>query len=140
MKTAALRAVSCSALCAALFLVVGGGSFSFVAADAAAPAVASSAASSAPPSRVGDGWGTNIHWTHEPVPGEAAQLARAFRTVRMDFSWGSIEKTCGEFDFSDYDALLDTMTEHGLRPYWILDYGNPCYPPPPVPPVIRRHD
>jgi len=32
-----------------------------------------------PPPRVGDAWGTNIHWTSEPVPGEAAMLAKAYK-------------------------------------------------------------
>jgi len=91
--------------------------------------------SSANAERIGDGWGTNIHWTREPVAGEAAQLAQAFKLARMDFSWSQIEKTCGEYNFSSYDDLLSTMEEHGVRPYWILDYGNPCYPPAPEPQV-----
>jgi hypothetical protein len=80
--------------------------------------------------RVGDGWGTNIHWTHENVQGEAAQLSKAFRVARMDFNWGSVERVgaCGTYNFSSYDTLLSTMEAHGIRPYWILDYGNQCYP------------
>jgi hypothetical protein len=31
--------------------------------------------------RVGDSWGTNIHWTTETQPGEAAMLARSFKLV-----------------------------------------------------------
>ena len=30
-------------------------------------------------SRVGDGWGTNIHWTSETEPGEAAMISKAFK-------------------------------------------------------------
>lgn len=37
--------------------------------------------------RVGDAWGTNIHWTQERAAGEAAMLARAFKLARMDFHW-----------------------------------------------------
>lgn len=47
----------------------------------------------------------------------------------MDFTWGKIESKCGEYNFSSYDTLLATMEAHGVQPYWILDYGNPCYPP-----------
>jgi len=47
----------------------------------------------------------------------------------MDFNWGSIEGKCGSYDFAAYDTLLATMEAHKVRPYWILDYGNPCYPP-----------
>eukprot|EP00038_Savillea_parva_P000751 m.98442 g.98442 ORF g.98442 m.98442 type:complete len:613 (-) comp10258_c0_seq1:3042-4880(-) len=79
---------------------------------------------------VGAGWGTNIHWTSETRPGETAMLAKAFRVARMDFKWSEIEATCGKYDFSAYDTLLTTMEAHGVQPYWILDYGNPCYPSP----------
>jgi polysaccharide biosynthesis protein PslG len=43
--------------------------------------------------------------------------------------WGAIEKTCGTYDFSAYDTLLSEMQAAGVRPYWILDYSNPCYGP-----------
>jgi hypothetical protein len=79
--------------------------------------------------RVGDQWGTNIHWTQETAQGEAAMLSQAFKVARMDFAWGSIEKTCGAYDFTAYDTLLATMQGAGVRPYWILDYSNPCYEP-----------
>jgi hypothetical protein len=46
----------------------------------------------------------------------------------MDFDWGSIESTCGQYNFAAYDTLLATMVGVGVRPYWIMDYGNACYP------------
>ena len=78
--------------------------------------------------RLGDRWGTNIHWTSETQPGEAAMLSRAFRIARMDLTWTTVESTCGVYNFSAYDVLLKQMEAHGVRPYWILDYANPCYP------------
>lgn len=87
------------------------------------------------PSRAGDAWGTNIHWTAAPGgEAEVGMLSKAYRVVRMDFKWGVIEKQSkGVYDFAAYDTLLATMQRHGLRPYWILDYGNVLYPPQPVP-------
>ena len=79
--------------------------------------------------RVGDGWGTNIHWVKENADGEAAMIAAAYKVARMDFKWASIEKSEHAYDFEAYDGLLSTMEAHGIRPYWILDYGNPLYPP-----------
>ena len=78
--------------------------------------------------RIGDGWGTNIHWTNA-APGEAALLSKAFKLARMDFAWQSIEKAgaCGVYDFSAYRSLLATMKAEGVRPYWILGYSNSCY-------------
>lgn len=98
----------------------------------------SSAAAGA--ARVGDAWGTNIHFMSEKAPGEAAMLARAFKLARMDFGWAAIEKEKGKYDFSSYDGLLAVMKAHGIRPYWILDYGNPLYPyvPPPSPPNTQN--
>jgi hypothetical protein len=79
--------------------------------------------------RVGDGWGTNIHWVKENADGEAAMIAAAYKIARMDFGWASIEKSEGNYNFEAYDGLLSTMEAHDIRPYWILDYGNPLYPP-----------
>jgi hypothetical protein len=79
--------------------------------------------------RIGDIWGTNIHFTQESVPGEIAMLSTAFKVARMDFSWTSIESVCGIYDFSAYDSLLSAMEAVNVRSYWILDYNNPtCYP------------
>ena len=79
-----------------------------------------------PSLRVPDGWGVNIHFTHEQ-PGELEHIAKVFRWVRMDFDWAGIEKTKGVYDFSDYDALMAGLDSHHLRAYFILDYGNDLY-------------
>lgn len=60
-----------------------------------------SAATTVTTTRVGDAWGTNIHWTAESAPGEAAMM-KAFKLApRMDL-------------------LLAVMKAHGICPYWIL--------------------
>lgn len=59
--------------------------------------------------RIGDMWGTNIHWT-TAGPGEAAMLASAYKVARMDFTWQSIESVCGKYDFSgtfQYTVTID---------------------------------
>ena len=55
--------------------------------------------------RVGDGWGTNIHYTAESVPGETAMLAKAFKIARTDLKWSAVEAACGSYNFSAYDAM-----------------------------------
>jgi len=47
--------------------------------------------------------------------------------VRMDFSWSSIEKKSGVYDFSAYDRLLAGLDKFHLRAVLILDYGNVLY-------------
>ena len=80
--------------------------------------------------RIGDRFATNIHWT-SGQSGEMAMLSTAYKAVRMDFSWGYIERTCGVYDFSAYDALLAEAAAQGVKLYLILDYNNnPCYPSP----------
>ena len=86
-----------------------------------------------PVGHVDDGWGTNIHWTSPPGgAAEVAMLAKAFRVARMDLTWAAVEKHPGVYDFAAYDGLMATLQTHGVRPYLILDYGNPLYPPAPV--------
>jgi hypothetical protein len=109
------------------------GASSLVAASLAAALLLSRASSSASaPPRVGDAFGTNIHWT-SGAPGEARMLSAAYRVARMDLNWASVEAAgkCGSYDFSAYDALLAEMEAVGVRLYLILDYNDQaCYPSP----------
>lgn len=63
-------------------------------------------------------------------------LSQAFKVARMDFNWGSIESTCGQYNFAAYDNLLQVMAANNVRPYWIMDYGNACYPAAPGQPSV----
>ena len=76
---------------------------------------------------VPSGLGVNIHFTKEQ-PGELAKIANAgFKWVRMDFSWGDIERTKGKYDFSAYDRLMTGLDANKLRPMFTLDCGNDLY-------------
>ncbi len=71
--------------------------------------------------------GVNIHFTGRE-DSQVEQIARAgFRFIRMDFHWHIVEKTRGVYDFKAYDELVDSLTARGIRPLFILDYGNPLY-------------
>ncbi len=72
-------------------------------------------------------WGVNIHFTR-PSPAELEALtALGVRFVRMDLFWHEVERERGHYDFSAYDALVQTMQAHGMRLILILDYGNDLY-------------
>lgn len=74
-----------------------------------------------------DGLGVNIHFV-DPKPGEMAMLAASgVRWVRMDFVWGATERQKGQYDFSAYERLLEALRPYGIRPLFILDYGNRHY-------------
>lgn len=45
----------------------------------------------------------------------------------MDFAWGGIETTMGSYGWSNYDWLTSNLTSLDIKPYYILDYGNPLY-------------
>jgi len=71
--------------------------------------------------------GVNIHFT-DPKPGEMKMLADGgFKSVRMDFAWGGIEREKGKYDFSAYDRLIASLQPHGIRAVFILDYSNHLY-------------
>ncbi len=71
--------------------------------------------------------GVNIHFTRG-APDEVDLLAATgFRLVRMDFTWGAVERRVGVYDFSAYDRLVADMDARGVRILFILDYGHPVH-------------
>jgi hypothetical protein len=99
-------------------------------------------------------WPPQIHFTGAE-PGEVSMLAAAFDATRMDFTWTAVESHCGTYDWAAYDVLVASvcvrrivraaanaavfaaaaaasdgivqLSAAALTPYFILDYGNPCY-------------
>lgn len=73
------------------------------------------------------GWGVNIHFT-DPKPGEMEKLQRTgFKWVRMDLLWHVVERRPGEYEFKEYDRLMGHLRRVGIRPLFILCYGNDLY-------------
>lgn len=73
------------------------------------------------------GVGVNIHF----VTGHEKDLdliaAAGFKLIRMDFSWGGIERQKGQYDWAGYDELLRNLDRRGIRALFILDYSNRLY-------------
>merc|ERR1719174_2473451 len=81
---------------------------------------------------IGAGFGVNFHLPDDGdfkgfKKGELEMLSKGFKLVRFDMKWSQIEKTCGTYNFSMFDSVMDTIIGAGLRPYAILDYSNKCY-------------
>ena len=73
------------------------------------------------------GLGVATHFT-DPSPGEMQRLAEAgYRMIRTDLGWGGIERQPGRYDFAAYDRLMAHLKRAGVRPMFILDYGNRLY-------------
>ena len=70
--------------------------------------------------------GTNIHFTN-PQPGVAQEMSESYSIIRMDFSWQGTEQKKGVYNYDAYDILYNSLSSVNIRPYWILDYGNPLY-------------
>lgn len=76
---------------------------------------------------VSDCLGVNIHFVG-PEHKQIEQIAGAgFRYIRMDYIWNHVEKQKGVYDFKPYDELLDALDRKGIRPLFILCYGNVSY-------------
>lgn len=91
------------------------------------PLIAQAGKPALPELMVPEGLGVNIHFT-SPRPGEMKMLADAgFKFIRMDLSWGATERKKGEYDFSAYDRLIESLAPHNIRALFILDYSNRNY-------------
>ena len=81
--------------------------------------------------RAGDGWGVNFHaneWSGKTA--EYDMVASAFRVVRLDLTWGSVEskaRGCGTYDFSSYDAADAAWRARGVQVLYVMDYWSDCY-------------
>lgn len=79
---------------------------------------------------VPEGLGVNIHFV-APSPVEERDLDMiayaGFKLVRMDLFWHLVEREKGSYDLSGYRALTEALKRRGVRPLYILDYGNPLY-------------
>jgi hypothetical protein len=74
-----------------------------------------------------DGFGVNIHFTH-PKTGEMEMIAEAgFKWVRMDFHWHAVEQKKGEYNFKDYEFLMNELEKHNMSALFILGYSNTLY-------------
>jgi hypothetical protein len=65
------------------------------------------------------------------VHGNNAELTLApqlgVKHVRFDLKWQTVETTQGVYDFSSYDAKIQTYVNAGIKPLVILAYGNTNY-------------
>ena len=72
--------------------------------------------------------GVQLQWGTAPLqPGLIANLSRAFDAARIDFLWTMVEKTRGQYEFSEYDELAAQLRRHNVTAAWNLDYGNPLW-------------
>ncbi|HEY5961012.1 MAG TPA: cellulase family glycosylhydrolase [Polyangiaceae bacterium] len=69
----------------------------------------------------------NVHTANDERGLDIARAA-GFSTVRLDLGWSDIETKTGTYDFSRFDALVQSLKTRGMRLHLILDYLNKLYP------------
>jgi hypothetical protein len=76
---------------------------------------------------VPDAFGVEIHFRRTTKRELDYLAAGGFKWVRMDFFWHLVETEKGRYNFSDYDALVQSMRDRDINIIFILDYGNSLY-------------
>ena len=76
---------------------------------------------------VTDGVGVSVHF-YGGGSGDLNMIkAAGCNVVRMDCTWDQIETTAGQYNFGLPDQLYYDAKPRGIRPMFILDYGNSLY-------------
>jgi len=92
-----------------------------------------------PTATVPDGWGVNLGFDDLTETEIDQMRAMGVRWVRRDLFWHEVETQRGTYDFSRWDKLLRQIESGGIRPIFILCYGNGLYQPDaPRTPEARR--
>lgn len=74
------------------------------------------------------GLGVNAHYTS--ISSDVGLMDDSgLKIVRMELNWATIEHQKGIYDFKShgYDKIVNSLVEHGIRPYFVLDYSNSHY-------------
>lgn len=81
-----------------------------------------------PSLRVGEGWGVNLGFYDLTKTDETRLRESGLKWVRRDLTWNQVETKKGVYDFAPWDRLLDSLERiGGVRPVFILSYGNDLY-------------
>ncbi len=70
---------------------------------------------------------SNFSWVSSWQTGISRAKTMGFGRVRYDMSWASIERNRGQYDFSFFDQLYNTLAQNGMKPIFVLDYNNNLY-------------
>ncbi len=87
-----------------------------------------SEASNLPDFVVPTGLGVASHFHALPAKKDLVLLQQAgIHIVRTCVTWEKVEREKGVYNFENYVHLADALRKQGIRPIFILAYGNPLY-------------
>jgi len=73
-----------------------------------------------------DGIGVEVHDIRDMVGLDEAMHA-GFKWARTDLFWAWVETNPAVYDFSGFDDFFDALDARGMKPIFVLDFGNPLY-------------
>jgi hypothetical protein len=73
-----------------------------------------------------DGIGVAVHDLDDRTGLDEAMNA-GFKWARTDLFWEWVETTPGRYDFGGFDDFFDALDARGMKPIFILDFGNQLY-------------
>jgi hypothetical protein len=72
--------------------------------------------------------GIGVHFTGGNNPGLAEFISAMGATaIRDDASWSMIERSPGQYSFTNFDPYMQTLQQYSLSPLLILDYSDRFY-------------
>ncbi|MCK4233651.1 cellulase family glycosylhydrolase, partial [candidate division WOR-3 bacterium] len=80
-----------------------------------------------PEAFIPDGIGVNIHFLGIPTKDMALLTEANIKLIRVDLTWAQVERERNEYNFSNFDQLVDAYEKQGGRILFILDYKNRLY-------------
>jgi len=81
-----------------------------------------------PNATAGMRWGVDFHYNRwSGRDDEIAQVAAAFKIVRIGLIWADVETVKGVYNFSQFDVLATKFAAAGATPMFILAFSNPLY-------------
>ncbi len=69
--------------------------------------------------------GVSVHYVSRGLAADYARFGATY--VRLDLPWDECERSPGQYDFGEYKAAADALAEQGLKPIFVLAYGNDLY-------------
>lgn len=75
----------------------------------------------------------SVNARYYKVNDTSARLAAeaGFKVMRVDLFWETVEQN-GRFNFALFDTVLNTLSRHGMKALFILNYGHPDHGGTPV--------
>lgn len=73
-----------------------------------------------------EGIGVAVHDLDDTTGLDEAMNA-GFKWARTDLFWDWVETTPGRYDFGGFDDFFDALDSRGMKPIFILDFGNKLY-------------